>query len=338
MEFIVTKISDDELQHHGILGMRWGRRRYQNKDGSLTEKGKKRYNKETTELKAEKRTLRNKLRVKKKEENLNKLKSERDALQKAVDEGESPEAKKERLMKSTNAKEIYENRGLFTTEEINDRINRMDTEARLAGKVAEQQKQIGLDHVNKAMNKASDTINNATNMFQKVDNAYSAVSKSSIGKSLAKKLGLELPKEDFDIEDFWNNRSKKSTQQMQDAANWARSAKVVENYVNEHQKKKGKNNDKSSESKNQNDSSNNTSKKSDNNSSNSKTETYTGPVEGTGTNSSKNSQNNSKYSQTAKDIVDAVWKDVMDEASNTQKKNYAAIGQRRVSGYLSYYK
>lgn len=35
--------SDEELAHHGILGQKWGVRRYQNKDGSLTEKGKKHY-------------------------------------------------------------------------------------------------------------------------------------------------------------------------------------------------------------------------------------------------------------------------------------------------------
>lgn len=43
MNNYVVVYSDDYLAHHGILGMKWGVRRYQNEDGTLTAAGKKRY-------------------------------------------------------------------------------------------------------------------------------------------------------------------------------------------------------------------------------------------------------------------------------------------------------
>lgn len=43
MNYYAIYYDEQNLKHHGVLGQRWGKRRYQNADGTLTSAGKKRY-------------------------------------------------------------------------------------------------------------------------------------------------------------------------------------------------------------------------------------------------------------------------------------------------------
>lgn len=42
-DLTLDDLNGDSLEHHGVQGQKWGIRRYQNEDGSLTEAGKKHY-------------------------------------------------------------------------------------------------------------------------------------------------------------------------------------------------------------------------------------------------------------------------------------------------------
>lgn len=42
-DYIITRADGESFQHYGIKGQRWGVRRYENADGTLTEEGRARY-------------------------------------------------------------------------------------------------------------------------------------------------------------------------------------------------------------------------------------------------------------------------------------------------------
>lgn len=66
-------MENNSLSHHGTKGMKWGRRLYQNKDGTLTALGRKRYNKELAKAKEGIKIQKNKARTQAKIDKLKEL-------------------------------------------------------------------------------------------------------------------------------------------------------------------------------------------------------------------------------------------------------------------------
>lgn len=100
-----TDMNTYELYHHGILGQKWGIRRYQNKDGSLTAEGIKRY--------------RTDLKFKEKYDKYSAKQNEK----KAAKAREAEVKRVEKLMNKDTRK--------LTDEELAERIRRLDLEKRV---------------------------------------------------------------------------------------------------------------------------------------------------------------------------------------------------------------
>lgn len=236
---------DVVLYHHGVKGMKWGVRRYQRKDGSLTAAGKKRRRENENE------------QAKKKQEQ------------------ETVEQRRARLLKSSNAQELYENRHLLSTSEINERLTRIDTERRL-GNEAAKSKQTFAKKVDKVLE-----------VGKKINEVYE-FTQTPIMKALKAKLAGEEVKvepEAFDINKVWKNKDKLSTKELENAANRLKQEAVIQGYMNKSKKSTTSESDGASTAK---------SKKSDDDSSKSDTTKKTSKADDAASGNKKTSSDNTK--------------------------------------------
>lgn len=137
-------IVDDELCHHGIRGMRWGIRRYQNKDGSLTARGKKRYDAELKKVREQEKVLKNRQATRAKIEKLEARKKAA-ADEKAELDAAEGKTKKRKLFgrKEKAEKDVKKSVKDMSDVELFEAINRArmeDTYRQLRPEVVEKAK------------------------------------------------------------------------------------------------------------------------------------------------------------------------------------------------------
>lgn len=130
---------ENELTHWGIKGMRWGIRRYQNKDGTLTTAGKKRYAKEMEKLKQEERVAKNQQLTKAK---LDKLDEKRREIE-AIKSGKPVPKPAEKRPRKTSVHDMSD-------EELKEVVNRLNME-RMYKQLNPEQVSVGKKFADKVM-------------------------------------------------------------------------------------------------------------------------------------------------------------------------------------------
>lgn len=160
------------LAHWGIKGQRWGFRRFQNQDGTLTAAGKQRYKGAQSSPRHQASEARKKA--------------------KAEEDARKFEEKRQKALRTGNATEVLKYKNYSTRQELQDAYNRISTE-RLLSSISEQEKASGKKVVDKVLDTATvwkdrtekgigiwNTIAKVHNSFVDEDDAWQKIGDKSV--------------------------------------------------------------------------------------------------------------------------------------------------------------
>lgn len=216
--------SPNEFYHHGIKGMKWGVRRYQNKDGSLTNAGGKRYN--GSDYKPRKSIVQkigDYRAASKRKKTLEKARAAKAEKQKAEAEAK---AKAEQRKKDVESGKISARN--MTSEELNDRINKLNLEKRYKELMQQTAPEAKAASVGKKF-------------IEKMWNDAVQPAASEAGKQLLKDALIKQGKKRLGLDDNSSEALKKLADDWKNKADIAKSKKTV--YENEKQLKNAQEND-----------------------------------------------------------------------------------------------
>lgn len=193
-----------ELTHWGIKGMKWGIRRFQNKDGSLTDAGGKRYNgSDYQPRKSLGQKISDYKKASAKKKQLEKARAARAEKKRAEEEAK---AKAEQRKKDIESGKIKAKD--MTSEELRDRINRMNDEKRYKQLMEETGHTSAIETYGKQF---------AKKMWdQAIVPAATEAGKELVKKVIFDASKKDTPMEEFDFDKMWKKRNKLTTQQIID--------------------------------------------------------------------------------------------------------------------------
>lgn len=171
--------SDEELnslEHYGIKGQKWGVRRTPEQLGHITEKKRKVSN---WIQKARKKSAKRKKQAAKKKAEAKKAKVEK--------EEESEDKIREKVLNSTDPKYIYKHRELLTTKELQDRLTRIDVEAKVKKLTVD-------DKAKKKLKSGEETLKSLGSMAESIGKIADAYTKIGEARSKAEKREVDREK------------------------------------------------------------------------------------------------------------------------------------------------